>query len=239
MGSDYHFTKFHVADHDQTAALDELLLFVDDRCSRNGLQPVDDANHAHFVMLAILGAPGWIHFSSKGHYLPLNTLDYQPVVPDLSHWRSSVTCWVRGSDSYVLRRYDGGELSAKYANLNSGNRFESQAAAEGWLPVYEDWMDLLTTSSTPDKFYQLLPGPVTVDSPTPTWQPQPANLPTSFATLFGWNKDLDRATVNHPVKDGPGYRSKAGTYTDGSARSIVRCYAHPKLPEQYNPHWDW
>ena len=239
MGSDYNFTKFHIGDQAPNEARDELTNFLDSRCTANGLIQVDHAAEAHFIFLLILGSNGWLHFSSKGHYLPLNTLDYDPVVPDLSNWRDSVTCWVREPDSYVLRRYRETKLVASYANLNDGNRFDSQAAAEMWVPKYEDWAQVLSPDTAEAQFYQLLPAPITDDSPTPTWQSNPADLPANFASLFGWDNQLNKATVNEPVPNGgPGYRSEAGTYEDADYETIVRCYAHPEPNGQYQRHWE-
>lgn len=239
MGSEFKFTKYFIGDTDHQAAVSDLLSFINKRCRQNGLVPVDSARDAHFVLLVAEGASRWLHFDSKGHYSPLNSLEFTPVITELSSWKPSISCQITPPDGFVLRQYENGELKARYANLNEGNRFENFQSAEDWVPVHEKWEHLLRTGVTSQDFYAALPAPVFATAPTPTYYTPNAELPGRLCDLFGWEPLLNTVAVNHPVKEGAGYRSQAGEYLDAASgiRTTIRCWAHPDPKGQYARHW--
>ena len=238
---EYNFTKFYLGDTDPEQAAQEALDYVDGRCRENGLEPVQHASEAHFVCLTTQGNAPWLHFDSKGHFLPLSTHHYLPVVPDLSNWKDSVTIWVREPDSFTLRRYHNGTIQAQYANLNSGQRFESMYAAEEWAPVYEDWEDVLPEGTTAQDFYEALPPPTTLDTPTPIHDLPGAELRERMCKLFAWDERLFGLTVqrNKQLDTGFAYRDRAGDYadTDTGLVTYVRCYRHLEPGDMYARHW--
>ena len=239
ISDDYNFTKFFLGSTNPEDAVSSLLTFLDKRCNENGLEAVDKAEEAHFVFLAVSSKDRWLHFDSKGHYLPLNTTTYIPVVPDLTNWKPSITCWVRRPDSYTLRLYKQEDMRAAYANLNSGNRFESLSAAEDWVPVFEDWKPYLNDRVTEEEFYHTLPMPDSAEGIRPNPSVKGSDLPELFAYLFGWDKRLNLVATSVPAEDGVGYRSEAGDYYDEESglRTLVRCYAHPDPRDFYHRHW--
>lgn len=241
QSDDFNFTKFFLGrGADPAMQATSLLRFLTARASENGLQPVDNAMEAHFVTMIIRSDTDWLHFDFKGHYLPMDTPDYEPVVPDMSHWKDSVTCWVKEPERYTLRRYHKGDLTAAYANLNYGNHYDSRAAAQDWKPIYEDWQPVLAEEITPASFQSLFPAPqLPGEAPTEVPVIPPKALPDNFAIAFGWDPALNRCAVNLPVNEGPGYRSAAGDYRDAASGTVtyVRCFAHPKPGDMYSRHW--
>lgn len=239
MGGDFSFTKYFIGDVAQGKAVSELLAHIHERSVENGLLPVADSREAHFVLLVATGSERWLHVNSKGHYLPIDTNDYTPIVHELSHWKESISFWAEPQDSYTLRRYVKGKLTAKYANLNAGNRFTTMEAAEEWLPKYEEWSDVLAPGISEAQFYQYLPAPVNEDMPEPTFSIPASEIPDKLAELFGWDLHLNQVSTDRQTATGPGYRSIAGDFPDEATGIVtyIRCYAHPEPKGQYSRHW--
>lgn len=241
QSDDFNFTKFFLGrGADPANHTASLLKFLTKRASENGLQPVEHATEAHFVAMVIQSDTDWLHFDAKGHYLPLDSADYEPVVPSMSHWKDSVTCWVKEPERYTLRRYHNGGLSAAYANLNYGNHFDSRAAAHDWRPVYEDWKAVLQDDVDKASFKKLFPAPqLPGDASSTANVVPPEALPNNFVTAFGWDPALNRCAINLLTEEGPGYRSQTGDYRDDASGTVtyIRCFAHPEPGDLYSRHW--
>lgn len=232
MITDFSFTKLYAGDATHAAAT-SVLQWLDDQCSTHGLQPVQNEKTSHFSVLMIVGAGKWLHLDTLGHFLPEATKEYKPLTHLLSEKYPVVSFRGRDGGPYILRRITDGNITARYAVYEAGRRYPTPESAALWNPVLEDWQDLLASDNAAANFYQLLPPPQHPDTPTPTAAFDRFDLPEHFNQLFGWNPELNYASIEF-LPDGPKgrgdfYEANTGDYVDEERKLkvFVRHYAHP------------
>ena len=240
MAHEYQFVKLLHDNPDAAAEAAGVLKLLDERCRAGGLQPVADESKSHFTFLLIHSGSRWLHFDSRGHYLPMDSTDYAPVVHELSHHFPVMTVNARGAYSYALRRYRDGKVLAHYANLMDDRPFPNRTSAEQWNPNYDDWADLLAPGTDRSEFYQRLPAPPHPETPPAPFQYDHYELLDHLALLFGWNGRLNLSSVamieDGEATRGDDFRSASGDYSDAAHGLTihVRCYAHPNPGSNYS-----
>jgi len=240
MGSDYAYSKIYIRKAPQEAKKN-LLDWLDEKASANGLQPVHTEKEAHFGFMVITSRKiNWLHFSEAGHFLPFRERRQFPLPELISSEWSIVHLSVDDDAAHHLRRIEQTEVVAQYKNYKASvDVFENAAAAEPYNPVFESWEDLLATGITSQQFYQSLPPPKHKDTPTPTFSFPSANLMEQLQILFGWNPELKRAAMMLYDEGNPGrgdfYDPQAGDCEEEESGTItsIRYYAHPNGGEQY------
>ncbi|MEM6771387.1 MAG: hypothetical protein AAF597_12465, partial [Bacteroidota bacterium] len=142
MTTDFSFLKI-LAGSDSDQVANKLLLWLDEQCQANGLQPLPTEESAHCSIMLITSNSQWLHLGTMGHFLPENTDHFLPFAHLLS--KQYPVIGFRGKDGgpYILRRFTNAKVTARYATFGNGQTFDSLASAEPWNPVLEDWQDLL------------------------------------------------------------------------------------------------
>ncbi len=232
MTTDFSFLKLYTGDTGKMAT-NSVLQWFDNQCSEHGLVSVPHEDQAHLSVLLIADSGQWLHLDTLGHFLPASTKNYQPIAHQLSTKYPVVGFWGRDNGPYILRRFADGKVTARYAIYEAGRHYPSLDSAELWNPVLEDWQDLLDGEDAVANFYKLLPPPRHPDSPTPTFSFDLFDLPEHFNQLFGWNPELNYASIEF-LPDGPKgrgdfYEADNGDYVDEERKLdiFIRHYAHP------------
>ena len=238
MITDYSFAKIYAGNAREQTAKD-LLQWLEARCEKHGLLPLPSEQGAHCSVMLISDKTRWLHFSSLGHFLPESTHHYKPFTHLLSQKHPVIGYQGRDGGPYILRRFAAGKVTARYAIFEEGRHFDSEATAMPWNPVREDWQDLLDDAVTEEDFYRLLPSAQHPDAPKPTYSYDLFDLPEHFNRLFGWNPELNYASIEFypdgPEGRGDFYEAQSGDYVDQERglSIFVRHYAHPDAHAGY------
>ena len=229
MDPAFSFVKLYVGDEPPVEAAKALLTWFGQHCTTHGLLPVSHEDAAQFSLLLIVGESRWLHCDFRGHFLPENGDQYATIVQLLSRNYPTVNYRATDGGPYVLRRFDGEKVTARYAVYGDAGHYESRAAADPWKPVYAAWQGIMALDVQADEFYRLLPAP-RYPGATESEEIDYFDLPEHFNRIFGWNRELNYACIEFSP-DGPDgrgdfYEPEAGDYVDKerSLKIYVRHY---------------
>ncbi|WP_157472367.1 hypothetical protein [Neolewinella persica] len=205
---------------------------------------------AHFTFLMADADTGWLHFDSLGHYASWDrSRNENLLTAALSRLFPIIRYYCSDDAAYTIERWKDGKVLSKYRSAAEGpNLYDHPEKAKEWDPLFAGWKDLLSAGINEKEFLKSLPKLRHKDTPGPPVYQTYNHFPTTFARLFGWEKELNGTCIafNPEGMPGRGYLSKviAGDYTDtfedngGKVIIHARHYAHPNPGKNYYPTWD-